>query len=202
MSPRRYRMQTRTRKVANTRRQIVDAAIRLHGRQGSARTSWDDIALEAGVSRATVYQHFPSLETLIPECSRVAFDLAEVPSLEQAAGSFGDVDTTDERVHRLIHETCKCYAAGATWLRAAWRERDLVPAMNMAVRRLQQTRDVLVSAATQGLVLDRDQVRTVGALLDFAFWDSLDREGMSRRRIPDHIEALVRDLINPISGGR
>ena len=191
MSPRAYRMEHRDAASAATRRRIVDAAIRLHAARGTAATSWDDIAAAAAVSRATVYHHFPSLQALIPACSRVAFDVAEVPSLEQAAQGFADLAGPRERIARLIRETCRCYAAGADWLRAAWRERDLVPEMAEAVARLQAARDVLVDAALQGTGAGADARRTVRALLDFPFWDSLDRERVPRSRIARQIEVLA-----------
>src|SRR5690242_17733681 len=38
---------------------ILDAALRCFGRWGVAKTTFDDIAREAGYSRATVYRFFP-----------------------------------------------------------------------------------------------------------------------------------------------
>lgn len=178
-----------------TRRRIIDAAIDLHARRGSRATSWDDIAEVAQVSRATVYHYFGSLRTLIPACAQVAFELAEVPTLEEAANGFADLSDPRRRVSRLVFETCKCYAAGADWLRAAWRERDLVPEMAEAVTRLQKARDILIAAAVAGSGVSRDARRALGALLDFSFWDSLEREGIPRGRIAHHIDALASKLI-------
>jgi AcrR family transcriptional regulator len=44
---------------SSQRVRIVDAALRCLARQGTAKTTVDDIAREAGVSRATVYRNFP-----------------------------------------------------------------------------------------------------------------------------------------------
>lgn len=44
---------------SSTRVRIVDGALRCLGRQGVQRTTLDQIAQEAGVSRATVYRTFP-----------------------------------------------------------------------------------------------------------------------------------------------
>jgi AcrR family transcriptional regulator len=196
MSPRMYRMDVRRVASAATRRKIVDAAIRLHAARGTTATSWDDIAEVAEVSRATVYHHFPSLEELIPACAKVAFDLAEVPSLEQAAKGFEELRRPRDRVAKLVRETCKCYAAGAGWLRAAWRERDLVPQMDRAVARLQKARDVLIEAAVGGSRTNRVGRGTLAALLDFPFWDSLDREGLTHMRIADQIEMLALQIVD------
>lgn len=195
VSPRTYRMDHRDVAAAATRGRIIDAAIRLHAQRGTRATSWDDIAVAAQLSRATVYHHFPSLETLIPACARVAFDLAEVPTLEQAANGFSDLPGPYKRMSRLIRETCKCYAAGSGWLRAAWRERDLVPEMADAVARLQRARDVLLTAAISGAGIGRDARRTLAALIDFPFWDSLDREGVAETKIAHHIQRLALTVI-------
>src|SRR5918997_33011 len=49
MSPRKYDMTRRASAVAQTRQRIIDATLQLHGEQGVAATSWDDIAARAGV---------------------------------------------------------------------------------------------------------------------------------------------------------
>jgi len=82
-------MAAREQAVDATRRRIVDAAIALHARHGVLATNWEEIAERAGVSTATVYRHFPSLEELIPACARSAFEAgAQLPSPEQAATAF------------------------------------------------------------------------------------------------------------------
>src|SRR5579864_4623307 len=138
MSPRRYDMANRIASVDETRRRIVDAAVRLHTRRGTAETTWDDIAAAARVSRATVYHHFSSLDELVPACAQAAFDMIEVPTREEAAARFAQLGSPSARLAHFIRESCRCYAAGAGWLRAAWRERDLVPPMGSAVKRLQR----------------------------------------------------------------
>ena len=191
MSPRRYAMTKRSRAVEATRRKIVAAAVRLHTRRGAARTSWEEIAAEAGVSRATVYHHFPTVDALVPACAQVAFDLIEIPSIGSARARFAGTRDPRERLAGFIAETCRCYAAGAGWLRAAWRERDLVPAMGHAVRRLQRSLRVLLEAALDGTGSNREEELALTALLDFPFWAALDEAGMPRDRIPDQILKLA-----------
>jgi AcrR family transcriptional regulator len=184
-------MESRLATVEATRGRIVAAAMRLHADRGSRATSWEDIAREAGVARATMYHHFPSLDSLIPACAQAAFDLIEIPTPEQAAARFAGMRTTAERLEVFVTETCRCYAAGAGWLRAAWRERDLVPAMGEAVGRLQLALLVLLYAVLGGESLADPARRTLGALLDFPFWDALDRAGVSRDEIPARILRLA-----------
>jgi TetR/AcrR family transcriptional repressor of mexJK operon len=52
------------------RRQILDAGRELFMAQGFAETSMDQVTARSGVSKATVYNHFPSKERLFEECVR------------------------------------------------------------------------------------------------------------------------------------
>src|SRR4029079_17106230 len=45
--------------------QILDAALRCIARVGFSKTTFDDIAREAGCARATVYRIFPSKQQLV-----------------------------------------------------------------------------------------------------------------------------------------
>lgn len=183
--------------VEATRHRIVLAAARLHGRQGSQRTTWDEIAEEARVSRATVYHHFPSSAELVPACAQLAFDLAAVPSRAEATARFAALPTPADRMRQFIGETCRCYSAGAFWLRAAWRERDLVPEMGAAVRRLQRGLRVLLDAALDGVPMTPESRPLLLSLLDFPFWDALRSAGVPdeliSKRLTFLVDAVLRD---------
>src|SRR5579884_1746829 len=68
-SARRYRMRRRAERVDDTRRRIVDAAVALHGSAGPSGTTFLAVADRAGVTRATVYRHFPDVDALFAACS-------------------------------------------------------------------------------------------------------------------------------------
>lgn len=53
-----------------TEKHILDAALGLFLKQGIKRTSVDDIAHAAGLTRVTIYRHFPSREQLIEAAFR------------------------------------------------------------------------------------------------------------------------------------
>lgn len=65
---------------ANTRSKIVDVSLELFGEVGYFNTSVDAIAKAAGISRATLYQYFPSKDEifleLLDECGRALFRVA------------------------------------------------------------------------------------------------------------------------------
>ena len=64
-----YRKTKRADDEQRTRARIVDAAELLHGTVGPANASISAIAETAGVTRATVYRHFPDDEALFLACS-------------------------------------------------------------------------------------------------------------------------------------
>jgi AcrR family transcriptional regulator len=66
---RRYRKRLRAEQEQQTRQAITEAAVKLHGTLGPARTTVSAIAEEAGVQRATVYRHFPDEPSLFQACS-------------------------------------------------------------------------------------------------------------------------------------
>ncbi len=64
-----YLMRRRAALVVETRERIVEAAVRLHTTVGPAHTSISTVADAAGVTRLTVYRHFPDLEHLFVACT-------------------------------------------------------------------------------------------------------------------------------------
>src|SRR6476469_8330030 len=66
---RKYELKERAEKQAETRQRIVEATAALHEEVGPARTTVAEIARRAGVTRLTVYTHFPEDEELFGACS-------------------------------------------------------------------------------------------------------------------------------------
>jgi len=68
------------------RQSILEATIRVVGRQGYADTSVADLIAEAGVSRTTFYNHFRDRH----ECFRAAYPIVVERVLGAVAGACGD----------------------------------------------------------------------------------------------------------------
>ncbi len=78
-------MTKRAEAVNETRRQITEAAVRLHTTIGPSETSISGVAEEAGVTRLTVYRHFADIDVLFAACR--AHFRAENPIPDPAAWS-------------------------------------------------------------------------------------------------------------------
>ena len=64
-----YRLSARADSQAETRQRIVDAAIALHEKLGPAQTPLSAIAVRAGVTRLTLYRHFPDEAAILGACT-------------------------------------------------------------------------------------------------------------------------------------
>jgi len=82
-----YRMSKRAEQVAYTRLRIVEATVELHGTIGPAGTTVMGIAEQAGVTRATVYRHFPDEDALFRACSAHWRARQDPPTLSSGSGS-------------------------------------------------------------------------------------------------------------------
>jgi AcrR family transcriptional regulator len=195
MTPRRYRMTRRSEAIEQTRSRIVTSAVALHSRQGIAATTWEDIAREAGVDRATVYRHFRGLDELVPACARLAFEAIDLPSRSEIEASLADLDDPRDRLERIVHDSCDCYARGADWLRTARREADLIPAIAEVATRIRVGVATLVNVALAGRPLDRARRLLLDVLIDYPFWQELIDSGVAPEDAPASITRLVDCLL-------
>ena len=62
-------MRKRAEQVDQTRQRIIEAAVHLHGTVGPAETTIAGIAREAGLTRLTIYRHFPDDDAIFAACS-------------------------------------------------------------------------------------------------------------------------------------
>lgn len=105
--PRKRSYNQRRRAVAtqDTRRRIVEAAVSLHRSIGPARTSLSAVAEKAGVSRPTLYRHFPDLASLFMACS--AHGMAADPLPDPSAWS--SLAAPRERLLRALTDLYSYY---------------------------------------------------------------------------------------------
>jgi AcrR family transcriptional regulator len=135
------------------RHRLLKAAAAVFAREGYASASAEAISREAGMSKATFYEHFANKE----ECILTLFDEAatEVGREMAAAGSIGPCATYEERVSvnvRAFLRTLGAYPDSAQTLLV-----EIIGAGPRAVER----RDAIMESFAEGLY--RDNARSAQA---------------------------------------
>jgi AcrR family transcriptional regulator len=95
-----YELKKRAEREQETRLRIVRATVELHETVGPALTTRSAIAERAGVSRPTVYSHFPDELSLGKACS--ALDLSENPLPD--SGVWEDIADPERRLRAALTE--------------------------------------------------------------------------------------------------
>jgi AcrR family transcriptional regulator len=119
-----YRKTKRAEDEQRTRRRIVDAAESLHATVGPARTSVSAVAARAGVTRATVYRHFPDDEALFTACSAQWVSHQRLPEPE----AWTALPDPMERLRAGLTDIYRYYRSGEQMLTLIHRDADAVPA--------------------------------------------------------------------------
>jgi AcrR family transcriptional regulator len=191
MSPRKYDMSKRAAAVAHTRQRIVDATLELHGEQGIAATSWDDIAARAGVGVGTVYRHFPSLDELIPACGEITMQVVALPAPAAVRALFEDAMEPAQRIERLVGEAFAIYERGAPQLRAIRREADVHPRVGQDRDQLDAALSALVDTALGPLDATAQDRALARAMVDLNTWEALRDQGLA----PAESVAAISDML-------
>ena len=184
---RNYRKTKRAQDELATRARIVDAAESLHATVGPARTNVSAIAEAAGVTRATVYRHFPDDESLFLACSAQWLSRRRRPDpIAWTVHSDGL-----ERLRGGLRDIYRYYRDGEQMLRLVIRDRDVIPDAVVAARTAAEAQWVNTFLAA----LPR-RSRTVRAAVAhataFRTWESLCVDGgLSDRTAAD----LMVDMI-------
>lgn len=125
-----YRKTKRAEDEMRTKARIVDAAEALHGTLGPARTSVSAIAERAGVTRATVYRHFPDDQSLFMACSTQWMSRQRLPD----ADAWTAHDDPFTRLHEGLADIYRYYRAGEQMITLVHRDAEAVPPRVAAVR--------------------------------------------------------------------
>jgi AcrR family transcriptional regulator len=171
---RRYRKRRRAELERETRLRITEAAMKLHGSIGPARTTIKAVAEEAGVQRATVYAHFPDADALFAACSGHFYELHPSPD----PAGWASIPDPDERLRRALTELYAWYGETQQILSNVLRDAEYVPA-SARVRFLGYF-DAVSAALLRGRrARGRARARVAAAIrhaAGFATWRSLTRE--------------------------
>jgi AcrR family transcriptional regulator len=187
--PRSYELKKRAEAQAETRRRIVEATVALHEEVGPARTTVAEIARRAGVTRLTVYNHFPEDAALFGACSGhwVANNRPPDPT------PWAAIDDPDARLHRALLDTYAWFDRAEPMLTHVERDRAVLPALDQVVT---AGRAPYAEAVRSILLRDRRGKKAAAAIalaLDFHTWRRLVRlEGLSPAAAADVMVAATR----------
>ena len=193
---RKYELKARAESQERTRRRIAKAAAELHEKVGPAATTVAEIARRAGVSRLTVYKHFPDNATLYEACSAHYRSEHPLPDLEPALAIKDPVDRV-RSVLALIYG--EFYRDTQRMIRNLSRDRGFDPALDAL---MQKTRDAFLDWLAGELAgvfepSSGDQLRAIiGLALDFWTWDRLTGEGLD----DDEAASVMTDAVAAVAG--
>ena len=120
-----YRKTARARQEAETRQRITEAAVELHRTLGPANTKITDVAESAGVSRMTVYNHFPTEVDLFTACSTHWATHNPFPD----PARWAEIDDPQERLASALKELYEWYGLKEDMLGKVFRDMPVVPSL-------------------------------------------------------------------------
>lgn len=184
-------MERRTAAVEQTRQAILEATMRCHARQGILETNVQDVAREADVALGTVYRHFPTLNDLISACGTASLEALGLPDRQDAEQRFHGARSQAERIARLLDAVASLYEPAAKSFLAVRAAADALPAAAQGHRRMEEAIDILVEEALRPVKVSAEQRRTVRALLDARFWETLSDHGLDTEGKRHELTRLV-----------
>lgn len=144
---RRYRKRKRARQEEETRKRITEAVMELHRTVGPALTKVTEVAERAGVSRMTVYNHFPTEGDLIEACS--SHWAARNPFPDPAA--WAAVEDPHERLHAALSELYGWYGRTEDMMGNVLRDISIVePLREIMDERWSPYMDAVVDVLAEG----------------------------------------------------
>ena len=170
-----YELKQRAERQQDTRRRIVEAAVELHGTVGPSRATVKAIAERAGVTRPTVYAHFPDDRALFEACSGHVRDTVPPPD----PSAWRSIADPQERLATALRELYAYYERLEQLLDNVERDAAVMPIVaemnGYRVRYLEEVRDLLLEGRpARGRARTRAR-RAIAHALEFGTWRSLVR---------------------------
>lgn len=176
---RKYELKVRAENQRETRDRIARAAAELHEERGVARTTVAEIARRAGVSRLTVYNHFPDLESLLPACA------AHYATLHPRPEFVEELATTDdaERVTAVLRRLYDWHRETDVLFRKTYSDRTSVPELDrFMATHVDPEQDELAGRIAESIGGGSAGQRALLRLaVDYWTWVRLDAEGLDDR---------------------
>jgi AcrR family transcriptional regulator len=165
-------MRRRAEQVDGTRQQITEAAVRLHTSAGPAHTTISGVAAEAGVTRLTVYRHFPDLDALFMACMGHWSAQNPIPDID----AWQIIEPLEARARFAFEELFRWYDGRHAELYTIYRDETAMP--DSARQGLRAQFDAIAAAISspgqaRSDANDRILVAVTRHLVDYWTWHSL-----------------------------
>ena len=186
-----YRMVKRAEQVDETRKRIVAATVELHGTVGPAKTTVSAIAEKAGVTRVTVYRHFPDEDALFTACTAHWAAGRRMPDLD----GWRAIPTPETRVAAALADLYRFFQEAEPMLTLTTRDREALPAF--VRQRTQQTTETQVDVLLEAWPSSQRTKRRralAGHAMSFATWRSLCVD--QALRPSDAVAAMTRLVVD------
>jgi AcrR family transcriptional regulator len=184
-------MRRRAEHVDETRLRITEAAMRMHTTVGPSATSIAGVADAAGVTRLTVYRHFPDMETLFATCSAHWFELHPAPD----PSTWADIADTEDRIRKGLSAIYAWYEDAGRELYPIHRDLADVPARARAgiVERRHALAESLLGSAPGASDPVRRRRAVARHVVDVGTWHHLRESGLSPAEALEFAIRSVRD---------
>ncbi len=187
-----YQLRARADSMDRTRARITHAAVELHGTIGPAATTMSAVAERAGVTRATLYRHFPNEESLFKACS------AEWRSANPATdpAEWADIPDPYDRLAAALPALYGWYRSSEAMRANLLRDLAALPrAIRTGIESYQRTiADVLDAGWARRSRLRR---AAIGHAVAFETWQSLAHEDLTDTEAAQLIIGLISTADQP-----
>jgi AcrR family transcriptional regulator len=190
-----YRLKRRAERQEETRLRIARAAVELHETVGPSKTTMSALAEEAGVSRPTVYSHFPDELSLFKACS--SLDLSENPPPNP--DPWAKIADPEERLRSALTEVYAYYLRRERMMYNVLRDAQGDAEVNANMREVlkpftahwERMKEILAAAWEVSEERPQQLLRgAIGVALDFQTWRTMVRgQGLTNEQA---IELMVR----------
>ena len=194
-----YELKKRAEREQETRLRIVRATVELHETVGPALTTRSAIAERAGVSRPTVYSHFPDELSLGKACS--SLDLSENPLPDP--GMWEQIADPEKRLREALSELYDYFRRREGLLANILRDQEMPhlrddPDVREIMRPIVEHWERMQRALAMGWEIHKSHTPpllqgAIGLALDFQNWRTMVRkQGMTDEQAVELMARMVR----------
>lgn len=188
-----YSMSRRGAQAAETRTRILDAAIELYRTRGVPHVTMAQIARVAGVSPATVLNHFDDADSLAEAGIGRILESLRAPRADIFAGA----STPSERIRRFTSAMFAFYERSSDWFEATRHDLPTLPVLRSATEEFEHAIAQLLRDALGPGFPDPTVAAAVAGLTGPGTLGSLKAAGLSA----DQAAGVIGDLLAPLVEG-